>query len=237
MTRGRLILATTVVITALVLSGCGADSSDSADAGDATVATGEALPPSDFAELEAIFDPMLETLGLTLTRGALIDRSDNGYETADDGRHLALYAAPVDEDAFTPEVSLTTFYDVTALLAPYVFDQWSDLESFDICQEPPDGVDDRPEPFPETQIDLHRAAAEAFDWENGDLADLLYLDLSDVDVRTVFGERTRDDEMYVAAYDTAQQRVVADVTTTVASAGSGAGSGAGNGSGADNPFD
>jgi hypothetical protein len=234
-TRRRLVLATTVVVTALVLSGCGDDPSDSsgpAAAGDTTVQAGEGLPPADYAELEAIFEPMLEPLGLTLTRGALIDRSDNGYKVSDDGRHLALYAAPVDEDAFTPEASLTTFYDVTALLAPYVFEQWSDLESFDICQEPPDTVDDRPEPFPETQIDLPRAAAEAFDWDNRDLADLLYLDLSEADVRTVFGERTRDNGAYVTAYEAAQQRVVATVTTV-----DGSESGTGTGSGADNPFD
>lgn len=203
-----------MVIAALLLFGCGDPSSGSASGGTTTAPAREPLPPTDFAELQAIFEPMIEPLGLTLTRGALIDRSDDGYKVSEDGRHLALYAEPINEEDFTAEVSLATFYDLTALLAPYVFERWSDLETFDVCQEPPVSVDDRPEPFPETQIDLPREAAESFDWAGGDLSELLYLDLTNTEVRTVFGQRTRDAEAYLTPFDAAQQRVIAENTAT-----------------------
>lgn len=191
------------------LAGCGDDDGGaSAAAGDATSIPDEGRPPTKFSELEAIFNPILEPLGLVLTRGALIDRADNGYEVSEDGRHLALYAEPIDDEGSSPEEVAANFYDLTAATVPYVFERWSELDTFDICQEPPTTVDDRPEPFPDTQIDITREASESFDWENGTLVDLLTLDLEERDVRTVIHERVREAEPYKSAYAEAQQRVV-----------------------------
>jgi hypothetical protein len=153
-------------------------------------------------------------MGLVLTRGALIDRADNGYEVSDEGRHLALYAEPIDDGDYDADAAAANFYDLTAEFTPYVFERWSELDTFDICQEPPTSVDDRPEPFPDTQIDITRSASDSFDWENGDLTDLLTLDLEDPDVRTVIGERVREAPTYTAAYEAAQARVVSSTAST-----------------------
>lgn len=47
------------------------------------------------------------------------------------------------------------------------------LESFDVCQEPPPGVDDRPEPATVTKVDVQRQGSAAVDWGRIDLVGLL----------------------------------------------------------------
>jgi hypothetical protein len=195
-----------VLALAAGAAACG-DSDDAADeSSDPTIVPRDERPPTKFSELEEIFNPMVEPMGLELTRGALIDRTDGGYEVSDEGRHLALYVEPIDDDEWDVDRYVTNFYDLTALLTPYVFERWSEIETYDICQEPAAADDDRPEPFPETQIDITRAASESFDWENSDLVDLLELDLVEDDVRTVVGEKVRVARAYTEAYSDAQAR-------------------------------
>lgn len=227
MTKRFRMLAALLAVLALLVAACGDDDGgdDRAASTETTAIPHEERPPTKFSELEAIFNPMLEPLGLVLTRGALIDRSGNGYQVSPEGRHLALYAEPIDDEA-DPEQAAATFYDLVAITTPYVFERWSALETFDICQEPPTTIDDRPEPFPDTQIDITREAAEAFDWEGSELVDLLFLGLQERDVRTVISKRVQEAEPYRSAYAEAQQRMV-DRTASTASSVPGATTGAG----------
>ncbi|MEL7209795.1 MAG: hypothetical protein AAGK32_16430, partial [Actinomycetota bacterium] len=78
-----------VVIVAglLALAGCGYDDDGDQAVGGAGSPTSvtSPYPPTSFDELAAIFDPQLEPLGLRLTRGLLVDRSDGGYTPSAEG--------------------------------------------------------------------------------------------------------------------------------------------------------
>ncbi|MGH9049239.1 MAG: hypothetical protein ACRDY4_05890 [Acidimicrobiia bacterium] len=130
----------------------------------------EHLPPNDFEQLADMFGDELEPLGLRLTRGALVDTSD-GYEESDRGRHLAVYVEP------TAEYSTADYADgivpSAQVFLPDVFERWDRLETFDVCQEPLPGEDDRKEPPPVTQLYVSRAEADAVDWQTVELAELL----------------------------------------------------------------
>jgi hypothetical protein len=215
-TRPALVATVVLVVGALALVACGADQGDSeSSAPVATNAGGavpqESYPPNDYEALATIYDPMLEPMGLHLTRGALIDRSDNGYQESDEGNHLALYVEPIDDTGFTTEDYVAGLYDVTALITPYTFERWSEIDSYDICQEPPNTEDDRPEPFPETQIELDRTFGESFPWETGNLVSLLAaVDASDGAQITV-SKPVRENADYKVALDEA--RTTASVTS------------------------
>jgi hypothetical protein len=208
-----------VAVAALIplgLAGCGDDSSDTAappptGAPDATIAT-EEFPPNDFEELAAVFDPMLEPMGLVLTRGALIDRTDGGYERSDTGTHLALYVEPIDEASYTLDDYVIGVYDVTALVTPYVFERWTEIESYDICQEPPNAEDPSAEPFPVSQVEIDRASSDAFDWDGGDLEALLAASKEGGGVRVVTSRELREHPEFVLADDAA--RGAAGTTST-----------------------
>lgn len=168
----------------LVLAACGG--SDGGDATQApstvdasvTTTTPDALPPAAALDLEATYGDALAELGLRLTdRGGLIDRSGGGYEPSATGTHLALYVEPIDDR--TPEEYVEGIASVAAVFGD-VFDRWSGLESYDVCQEP---VEDAPsdnepaydpaEPLPVTQIELTRAQAAAFDWDTVTVEELI----------------------------------------------------------------
>lgn len=150
-----------VLLLAATLSGvaCASDSDE------------RALPPNDFDELADIFDPQLEPLGLKLTRGALIDTSNGGYRESDTGRHLAVYVEPTGE--YTPAEYAEGILPSAQVFLPLVFERWDELKTFDVCQEPLPGVDDRKEPPPVTQIYVSRAEARGFDWNTVTLPELL----------------------------------------------------------------
>ena len=130
------------------------------------------LPPNDVDELKAIFDPELEPLGLRLTRGTLREPSSGGgYEISSEGTHLALYVEPT--GPYSTRQYLDGVITVTQMFAPEIFDRWSGLESFDICQEPHAKVDPSAEPQPVTAIDMTEEQAREIDWETVSLVDLL----------------------------------------------------------------
>ena len=161
--RLRVLLAT--LTCALAAAGCASDG-----ARPQSPPTGEAaLPPADFADLEPIFESELAPLGVRLTRAALV--STVTRRPSPTGRHLALYVEPVEQ--WTSARYAETIVPLTALLVTDVFDRWPGLESFDVCQEPPPGVDDRPAPPPVSTVDLTRAASDAIDWDEIDLSGLL----------------------------------------------------------------
>lgn len=161
------------VVLAAALGACGSDPGGAGTDGDATLDASDVrpLPPNDPTTLAQIYDPLLEPMGLRITRGALVDRADGGYEVTDDGTHLALYVEPTGE--YTDDDYLAGVWDVAALLTPDVFARFTDLVSYDVCQEPHPNEDDRPEPPPVSQLDITRDAAGQIDWADGSLPDLV----------------------------------------------------------------
>jgi hypothetical protein len=167
---GALALA---VLAALpgALAACGDDDDDpvvqpATSVADATAASLE-YPPNDIDDLREIFDPLVAPMGLRVTRGALVDRTD-GYEASDTGTHLALYVEPVDDATYTIDDYVDGIYDVAAAVTPTVFDRFN-VETYDICQEPPTEVDPSDEPFPLSQIEMSRQNYEDYDWASGSL--------------------------------------------------------------------
>jgi hypothetical protein len=169
----RLVLAG---VLAAAVSACGSD--DGADSAPTTTDPSEApaagsLPPQDAADLESIYGDALAELGLRLTpRGGLIDRSGGGYVSSASGRHLALYVEPVDAD-HTSQQYVDGIRSVAVVFAD-VFERWPELETYDVCQEPPDPDGSQgDEPLPVTQIELTRAQNEAIDWDDVTVVDLV----------------------------------------------------------------
>ena len=167
--RPRVFLAVTLGIVLLGVGLLGAACSDDSDSSSAPEES-EHLPPNDFDELAERFDPQLEPLGLRLTRGALVD-TDGGYEVSDTGRHLAVYVEPT--DAYTTADYTEGIVTTAQVFLPVVFDRWDRLETFDVCQEPLPGEDDRREPPPVTQLYVARDEAAAVDWDTVTLTELI----------------------------------------------------------------
>lgn len=169
-------LLTGLVVVSVLVAGCsdgGApDGEDrtvlAPDTGDPTGGAGaDDLPPSSFDELAARYDPLLQPHGLRLTRGALIDRSGGGYEPSATGTHLALYVEPTGD--YSADDYLDGIAELAGLFGPMIFSEHGDLETYDICQEPPPAADDSAEPPPVTQIELTRAQSAAIDWDSATL--------------------------------------------------------------------
>jgi hypothetical protein len=181
-TGPRLARAAVAVLLVLGVGACGDD--DDAQPTSTTVASGDgstttvndgSLPPVGASDLEPIYGDALAELGLKLTdRGGLIDRSGGGYVQSAEGDHLALYVEPID-DRTTPQY-IDGIRSVAAVFGD-VFDRWSGLASYDVCQEPVGGID--PEPLPVTQIELTRAEAAAFDWDTVTVVDLVRASLAE----------------------------------------------------------
>lgn len=186
--RRRLLSSAIVLLLATGAAACGDDGDDgdaaqpvpsTVDPDDAyaPAAPAGALPPSRALDLEPMYGEALADLGLVLTdRGGLIDRRDGGYEASGSGTHLALYVEPIGER--TVEEYVEGIRAVAVVFAD-VFERWPGLETYDVCQEPLAGVDDRDEPLPVTQIELTRAENEAIDWDTVTVADLIGLARAD----------------------------------------------------------
>ena len=127
------------------------------------------LPPADLPGLAPLIDPLVRPLELRLARGALVDRTTGA--PGGGARHLAVYVEPV--RAFTDAEFVQAIVPLARTLTPFLFRQWPGLESYDVCQEPSPGVDDRPEPETQTVLDVSRAYAETVDWERVLLQDLV----------------------------------------------------------------
>lgn len=153
------------LVLSLVAGACSDDSGSSSEP-----ERDQHLPPNDFDELAEMFDPQLEELGLRLTRGALVDTTE-GYEVSDTGRHLALYVEPTGD--YTAADYAENIVTTAQLFLPDVFERWDRLETFDVCQEPLPGEDDREEPPPVTQLFVSRPDAAEVAWADVTLPELV----------------------------------------------------------------
>ncbi len=126
--------------------------------------------PGSKAAIEKEFSPAVERLGLRITRAGLARQLGSGdYDPA--GRHLAVYVEPVGPVA--ADVYVANLVPVAQAFLPEVFERFPQLESFDVCQEPPPGVDDRAEPRTWTQVLTTRQQASTVDYGRLDLGGLL----------------------------------------------------------------
>ena len=128
-----------------------------------------ALPPPDLAALAPVLDPLVRPLDLRVARAALVDR--DGGPPNPEARHLAVYVEPT--VGFSDERFVQTILPLARAVTPFVFERWPGLESYDICQEPSPGVDDRPEPETQTVFDVSRSYADATDWATVGLPELV----------------------------------------------------------------
>jgi len=171
--RSRLLIAALVVALAAVSAACGDDNGAEGEPTPPTTVEPGSLPPPKAHDLEALYGKALADVGMQLTdRGGLIDRSGGGYVASPTGRHLALYVEPIG-----PERTMEQYYDGilgVARVFSDIYDRWPLLETYDVCQEPPDpdGTQD-PEPLPVTQIELDRAQSDAIDWDSVTVEDLI----------------------------------------------------------------
>ena len=123
------------------------------------------LPPGDDAGLEEVFQPFFDPLGLEFTYGGVVDYRD--------GKHLQLYVEPA--GPATDQQYLDRLVSSSRAIVPFLFDEFPELDTFDICQEPvPSGPGDADRPEPRTVVLLSREqAASVADWSTATLADLL----------------------------------------------------------------
>lgn len=158
MTRlGRMAVAAVIVVAAATIGGI-------ASAGERPD-----LPPADRAALARIFDAKLKPLGLRTTRAAL-QRLER-YTPDPDGRHLAIYVEPTGD--ITDEDYVANFTKVARIFLPLVFERWSALRSFDVCQEPPPAANSQEEPPPVTQLQVTRRGGARIRWSRVALEQLI----------------------------------------------------------------
>jgi hypothetical protein len=129
------------------------------------------LPPAGRDQLARLFDPQLKPLGLRTTRAALQD--PGSYARSATGTHLAVYVEPITEGEVDRAIYVRNIMKVARIFLPFVYQRWSDLESFDVCQEPEPQLDPRPAPVPVTQLIADRKGAAAVRWKHASLATLL----------------------------------------------------------------
>ena len=130
------------------------------------------LPPAKALDLEPIYGDALAAIGMKLTsRGGLIDRSGGGYVASPTGQHLAMYVEPIGDR--TMHEYLDGIRDVAVIFSD-IYDRWPGLQTYDVCQEPPDPDGTQgPEPLPVTQIEISREQSDAIDWDNATVESLI----------------------------------------------------------------
>jgi hypothetical protein len=208
----RAFLATaTGTAAAFLLPGCGdPDRREPAVPAPVDGRDGEALdlPPDDADELRAIFDPRFEPLGQRVTRAGLY-RLD-GFEPDDRGDHLALYVEPIDPagDGWDDTRYVEMVAPGVAASAPFIFERWADVETMDVCQEPPQGEAPEDEPPVQTQILIRRVDAARIDWDDVELADLIAARLRAPDLVRVGGRpEIEEHPLWVAAERAAEEQL------------------------------
>lgn len=126
------------------------------------IAAGD-LPPRTLRGLQPLYGPAVEPLGVRLTRGLVLPLQA--------GPHLQLYVEPTGT-AISPQDYLARIIPLIRATGVGALKEYADLVSFDVCQEPPPGVDDSPDPPPDVLVFLTRAQVESLDWSTATLRDL-----------------------------------------------------------------
>jgi len=158
----------TVVVAALLVTLIGVTGL----AGSAPAATPQRqFPPTSFAAFSKLFDPALARFGLRVMRVHL--EQPPRYTVSPHGQRLAVYVEPT--GGYTAANYLENLGPVAAIFLPTVFDRWSGVRSFDVCQEPLPSVGESSEPPPVTEIVASRRGAGRIPWHDVTLADLVAL--------------------------------------------------------------
>ncbi len=105
--------------------------------------------------MRAIYEQPFADMGLHLTRASVVQ--------LDTGPHLQLYVEPV--GGATNEDYISRILPTARVVAPDAFAEYTDLATFDMCQEPPPGVDDSAVPVPVTVLFMTRAQVEDVSWD------------------------------------------------------------------------
>ena len=129
------------------------------------------LPPADRDALARMFDPDVSPLGLRITRAAL--RDPYNYDRSPTGTHLAVYVAPIVHGEVGGAVYVRNIMKVARVFLPSVFRRWSDLKSFDVCQEPEPLDSSISTPPLTSQLIATRNGATKVGWKHASLATLL----------------------------------------------------------------
>ena len=163
-----LLVGTVITLTATVLVGSFVSGIDATAAAKPSESD---LPPATRAAIAAIFAKDLERLGLRTTRALLQDRTS--YQPSPTGTHLAVYVEPIDPADVTARQRVDAIVPLAQVFLPSVFRRWSDLESFDVCQE--DDVETIPGavPPPITQLVVTRKGAARVGWSDASLGDFV----------------------------------------------------------------
>jgi hypothetical protein len=159
---------TALLLACALAAGC-SDGGSVEPAPPTTLAAAAGLPPPTIDALRPLIEPLVTPLGLRLTRASLVERATG--RPGPEARHLALYVEPTTD--WTTQRFVDTIVPLAAAVTPFVFQRWPGLDTYDICQEPPPGVDDRPEPAVVTQFETDRAYATATDWARVDLGTIV----------------------------------------------------------------
>ena len=208
-TRRRFLGGAAALGLVAALPACGDDDAPVDRAGTSTEPSGGLdLPANDTAELQAIFDPRFEPLGQRVTRIGLYDLTD-GFDRSDTGDHLAIYVEPIDPDGAGWDDARYLEMAVPGMAAatPFAFDEWADLNSVDVCQEPPQSQNASPEPPIETQLLVDRATSAQIDWASAELSDLIAAADAAPDAVTVAArEGLKEHQIWVAAVEAAAEQ-------------------------------
>lgn len=127
-------------------------------------------PPPDRDRIAEELAATLEETGVKLTRATLRDPEADGYGVSATGTHLALYVEPV--DGATPEDYVDGLVDLTVAFGEAAFGRWSGLESFDVCQEPVEGLAEA-DGSPYTVMVMSREAFDELTEDGLELPELL----------------------------------------------------------------
>lgn len=163
-------------------------------------------PPVEAKEFEPLIGEALAGLGLALTnRGGLIDTRNGQYTQSPDGNHVALYAEPV-SDSHTDDQYIDGILETAKLSAPTIFERWSTIETYDICQESPAGRSSYVG-VPATQIYMTAEQSAAVDWDTLTLVELIAATLTTPPTieRLTVTQKLQSQPRYIELLDEAKQ--------------------------------
>jgi hypothetical protein len=130
-----------------------------------------ALPDGSTAAMAKRFDSALKPLGWRIQRSAFEHVDIDPAHPTTGKQHLAVYVRPLGTPSYADYVNGLSA--VTKLFVPALFDQYADLASFDVCEEPTEAQDPADEPKPVTQIVVTRANAHAVAWATATPAEVV----------------------------------------------------------------